>query len=68
MSQPTRKDGDGRIEVQRVGDYIDIRCTTDNREDSMSMGEYNAWRLFGMLSTILGIQLPKQLAKNIKIT
>lgn len=65
--QPERKPWDGPVAVNRVGDYIDISATESGTQSTLRTSEYNAWRLFGMLAVILGIELPKNIVKAIKL-
>ena len=67
MSQPERKPWDGPVEVLRVGDYISVSATDQATKSTIMMSEYNAWRVFGMLAVILGVPLPKYIAKAIKL-
>lgn len=67
MSQPERKPWDGPIKVQRIGDYISISVEQNSEAQGMKISEYNAWRVFGMLAVILGVPLPKYIAKAIKL-
>ncbi len=78
---PERSPKDGPVSVNRLGDdRICISAETLNlnpvedpinnywRESPhyLEMSEYNAWRIFGMLAIILGIELPKKVGKEIK--
>jgi hypothetical protein len=69
--QPPRGPKDGPLEVSWVkepGDTqaIAIAVVHDGLPQALWLSEYNAWRLFGMLSVILNIDLPKKLRKSIK--
>lgn len=66
---PERGPKDGPVSVQRIEDRIAVSAITIDDEDHnfMEMSEYNAWRLFGMLAIILGIELPKKIGKEIRI-
>lgn len=69
IKQPERSVGDGEVWVRRHGvgnAYISIHAESNGNCSEATMGEYNAWRAFGMLATILGIKLPKNIAKQIK--
>ena len=65
--QPERDERDGQLGIQRQDDRLWVSVTQDGEEWTMPLSEFNAWRLFGMLATMLGIPLPARLAKRIKL-
>lgn len=65
--QPERSDDDGPVEIQRVTEGLVISCTQEGETTRLHVSEYNAWRVFGMLALMLGVELPKKLAKSIKL-
>lgn len=68
LKMPERGPGDGPVAVRRPTDgEIAIAATTDGVEGCVVMSEYNAWRVFGMLSMMLGIPLPPATGKAIKL-
>lgn len=66
MKMPPREKSDGRVSVNRVDDKIKIEVVTDGKTESATIGEYNAWRVFGMLSLMLDLPLPTNVGKAIK--
>ena len=69
-AQPPREPGDGSAEVARLPiapSRVTICVETDGERQYITIGEYNAWRVFGMLALILGVDLPKRIAKDIKL-
>ena len=73
LEQPARRPTDGMVEVQRMDnstlgdDMINIRVTTGGEDHFITCSPFNAWRVFGMLSVMLGIPLPAATGKAIKI-
>jgi len=65
--QPPRSAKDGTIGITRVPDGFVIVCVHDGVEQTIRVGEYNAWRIFASLSFMLGIKLPTKLVKMIKL-
>lgn len=68
--QPERLPLEGAVSVTREGlDRENIRITVQHGLDrqTMLMGGYNAWRVFGMLGMMLGIGLPVKILKRIKM-
>lgn len=65
--QPKREPGDGPVAVNRFGGKILVSNTVDGVSSTVELSEYNAWRVFGMLAVILGVQLPKNIAQAIKM-
>lgn len=67
LEQPPRQPGDGpiNIAVPREG-YVTITVTTDGQEEAITMGEHNAWRVFGSLALLLGIPLSAKVGEAIK--
>lgn len=65
---PARRPEDGAVKVTRLdGDFIALDSTWDGKAESLVVSEYNAWRLFGLLSLILGLHLPKKVSAAIKL-
>ena len=53
--------------VRRLdGDFIALDSTYDGKAESLVVSEFNAWRIFGAMSLILGIPLSKAAGKAIK--
>ena len=73
LEQPARRPTDGQVEIQRMDkttlgdDMINIRVMTGGEEHFLTCSPFNAWRVFGMLSLMLGIPLPAATGKAIKI-
>ena len=66
--QPARGDGDGEIQLERRDDgKLCLSCVTDGERTMVRMGEFNAWRAFGLLAVFLGISLPTKLSKSIQL-
>jgi hypothetical protein len=62
---PERKPSDGPIGITRAEDgYLIIDCD----DTAIKVSEYNAARIFGMLSLFLEIKLPQKLGEAIKLT
>ncbi len=66
-AMPERRDSDGGVKVSRVDDYILIAVTSLGKEESILISPYNAWRVFGMLSVLLGLRLPRAMAERIRL-
>lgn len=65
---PARLPSDGAVAVTRVDDHhLTASVTTNGTTETVIMSEFNAWRVFGMLSVMLGIPLPVALGKAIKL-
>jgi hypothetical protein len=78
LKMPERKPGDGRVRVERLREMpaeshpelwpdIVISVVTNDVEERIVMSEHNAWRVFGMLSLVLGIPQSKAAGKAIKL-
>lgn len=66
--QPAQRDVDGAVSVCRPqSDTICIEVATNGVTESITMGGYNAWRIFGMLSVMLGLPLSKAVAESIQL-
>lgn len=65
--QPERELSDGPVAVNRIDQFIVLSAEQDKKYEGMKVSEYNAWRLFGMLAVVLGVELPKNIAKAIKL-
>jgi hypothetical protein len=67
IQQPPREPCDGQVSVNRHKDELCISVTHNGQDQGLVMSEYNAWRVFGMLAMLLGVSLPKKIAKAIKM-
>lgn len=70
LVMPERKPDDGPITVSLLGpnyDRVAISAEGPQGSSGLVISEYNAWRLFGMLSMILHIPLTKEAGKAIKL-
>jgi len=68
LKMPSRLPEDGGITIERGSEnYLVIGVTNDGKPESIITSEYNAWRIFGALSLMLGIPLPSKTAKEIKM-
>lgn len=70
LKMPQRQPLDGPISVTRMGDNheeICISVTNNDQARGVVMSEYNAWRVLGALSVILGVPLSKTASKAIKL-
>lgn len=66
---PERQPTDGAVSVNRPAKgMIGITASTDGQLETLRMSEFNAWRVFGMLSLFLGLPLPKAVGKAIKLS
>jgi len=67
LVMPLRSERDGEVKVERPDDdSLLIYVVDSGQAQSLTVSPYNAWRIFGMLAFLLGIQLPRELAKLIK--
>lgn len=65
---PPRQPGDGHMGVERVDDdHLRIYAVTEGQDQAIKVSDFNAWRLFGALSLMLGLPLPKNVSKSIKM-
>lgn len=68
FKQAPRQPTDGPVSVNRNDDdTLTLIATTDGRDGSIRVSEYNAARLFGILGLMLGIELPPSIGKAIKL-
>lgn len=66
MPQPARSPSDGPINVDNTSSSrLRISVETDGVMGTIEIGYFNAWRLFAILALMLGVPLPKKLAKEI---
>lgn len=66
--QPPRAEGDGEIAMRYdKDDYLCLSCETNGKRTMVRMSEFNAWRAFAMLASILSIHLPSKLRRAIKL-
>ena len=65
---PPRQSDDGPVRVSRDGPrHLVLDVTQDGQHSELRVSEYNAWRLFGMLSLMLQLPLPKAVVQAIKL-
>jgi len=67
---PERKPDDGSLTVSLLGpkyDRVAISCERPSGCSGLVLSDYNAWRLFGILSVLLGIPLTKEAGKAITL-
>jgi len=67
MKQPPRGPQDGPVNVTRIDDGMALTVSHNGETRTIYMTEYNAWRVFGMLSFMLEVKLPPNVAKHIKM-
>ena len=66
---PPRQTIDGPVSVDRPDPgWIGITVETNDTPARVTMSEYNAWRVFGLLSVMLGLPLSKVVSKAIKLS
>lgn len=65
--QPPRAETDGAVRVWWDGDDLCVSCETDGKGQMVKMGEFNAWRIFGMMAVLLKVTLSKKVSKGIKL-
>ena len=64
---PPRLPEDGAVTVSQAGDdRIMVSVETAGVSTMLAMSPYNAWRVFGQLAIVLGLELPSRLRKAIK--
>jgi hypothetical protein len=66
-AMPERLDSDGGVKVDLIHGYIKIEVTSGGKAESIMISPYNAWRVFGMLSVLLGLRLPRAMAERIRL-
>jgi len=66
LKQPERLPEDGTVRIERTGNGGLMICE-DGTHTAVILSEFNAWRVFGMLSLMLGIPLPAKVSKAIKL-
>ena len=63
-----RSAADGPMGVSRMpDDTIAIEVEHDGEKQSLRCSEYNARRVFGALSVLLGFPLPRNISRKIKM-
>lgn len=68
VKMPSRQPKDGAVAVSRLdSDFIALDATYGGDKESLVVSEYNAWRLFGLLSVMLGLPLTKKVSKAIHL-
>ena len=67
LKMPERLPLDGPVSVRNEHSTIVVEVKTDHTTETIHMSEYNAWRVFGMLSLMLRIPLPPATGKAIKL-
>lgn len=63
LQMPERTADDGPLSIRREGTLIFI----EHEGEAIAFGEYNAWRLFGMLALMLGIPVGARILRAIKL-
>lgn len=64
--QPPRSESDGPVGIRVLaGTRLCITATQDGRETELVVSAHNAWRVFGLLTFVLGVKLPAKLMKEI---
>jgi len=66
LKQPERLPEDGGIRIVRMPDGK-LTIAEDGNHTAVILSEFNAWRVFGMLSIMLGIPLSKKVSVAIKL-
>ncbi len=67
--QPPRGPTDGAISSHLHEDRgVLLQCVQDGKHQHLYASTYNAWRLFGALALVLGIELPARLGKAIRMS
>ena len=64
---PERLDNDGGVKVSLAEGYIVISAACGGKEESILVSPYNAWRIFGLLSVLLGLPLSKAVSGRIRL-
>lgn len=68
LVMPARQPTDGPVSVNRPAEgELAISVETGGEIHTIRMSEYNAWRVFGMMSIMLGIPLGAEARKAIKL-
>lgn len=69
FQMPERHLEDGVVVVRRATEFdtIEVSVERANCFETLRMSEYNAWRLLGCLSVLLGLPLSKEVGKAIKL-
>lgn len=63
-----RRDCDGTVTVTRLGrDLLAVAVVHEGEEQRLMMSEFNARRVFGMLSLMLELPLSPKVGKAIKL-
>lgn len=67
--QPPRGPKDGQIQIWNDGPDGDMCILVEHSGETQRivLTEYNAWRVFGTLALLLGVQLPKKIAESLKL-
>lgn len=67
LEMPGREANDGPIGVSRDGRGIRISVVNAGKAEAIDCSEYNAWRILGALSLMLGVPLSKEAGRAIKL-
>lgn len=68
FKMPDRQPEDGQVSIRRLLDgRLALSVTTNGAEQFTILSEFNAWRIFGMLSLFLELPLLKHVSKAIKL-
>lgn len=66
--QPPRTADDGEVSIRVHEGVYTIVVVHKGEHQVLHAAGYNTWRLFGMLSTMLGVRLSKKVAKAINLS
>lgn len=69
IKMPERTSEDGPVSLSRPSEKkisISISVETNGQMQTIEMGDYNAWRVFGLLAHTLNIPLSDAVKKAIK--
>jgi hypothetical protein len=67
LVMPEREASDGQIAVTRDGARIEVTVVNAGKQEMIDCSEYNAWRILGALSIILGVPLSKAAQRAVKL-
>lgn len=68
LTMPERLPEDGAVTISRLGEqFVEVTVVTSGAPERIAMSRYNAWRVLGMLSVMLGIPLTKAANNAIKL-
>lgn len=67
LVMPGREANDGPISVKRDGRGIQVTVVNAGKQEMIDCSEYNAWRILGALSIMLGVPLSKEAQRAVKL-